>query len=57
MMNSHDLQNRMADTIFESRKGGKPVTIKLKNGHIFKLDDFKWCGPCEQFHLIIGDPV
>lgn len=55
-MDTHKLQKDIADTVFEFRGGGKPVTIKLKNGCLFHVKDFIWCRHCREFHILVGEP-
>lgn len=56
-MDSREFQIAVSDTIFNSQKGGQPITIKLKTNHTFNIDSIIYCNSCEEFHICIGSSV
>lgn len=50
-MNTHEFQRLIADVIFNSRQGGKEVTIYL-NGTSIMIGDFVWHPECNEFHVM-----
>jgi rubredoxin len=47
-----EVQNKLADAIFEGRAGGKPVTIVQGKG-FQEIEDIRYCPSCEQIHFVI----
>jgi len=53
-MNSHKFQKLIMDEVFESKKGGAPVTVQSSEGFL-DVETFVWCQGCDQFHIITKD--
>lgn len=56
-MNSDEFQLKMMNVIFESKQGGKPVTVSTFGDSSNEIADFVYCDGCEEFHITLGEPA
>lgn len=54
-MNSDELQLKMMKEIFETKKGGLPVTVSMYENCSNEIADFVWCDGCEEFHITLSE--